>query len=622
MRNAPMERIKKWFRTVSRRLFVKLLLFLVLPNLLLLAVIHQLMMKQAESKAAEMHHTLIVLEHATGREMSALFDNVTTLINRIIIEPEVQRILAENAEPPPVRSPGPDSASLELLRHYENEETIRDILSQYRLVWNNVFSISIVDRRGQVFLNTAETYSIRPHDLESSELLKVLAASDSSDLVWSANDALTKRDDMITMARKIYGVTQPNRVIGYAVVNLSLDAVRDSFETYNYYDQMIFGVMNESRTTWMIYDDHRIEGGRGPLFDAAPRRDGGLIDVELMGRSWRMVLRQTETDDYMFVGLDAEYMSREVAHIRNGLLYGYASFLALAVFISLLGARVLSRRLGELMRAMRKFGQKEWGTRIEANGHDEIGIIGEQFNVMASHIEQLLSDVKEQQRKKRQFELRVLEYQINPHFLYNTLDSIHWLAFEEGQSRISEMVNGLSKLFRLILSKGKETIPLEQEFEMVRIYLHIQKIRFEDRFDYDIRLDPDVAAFPIGKLVLQPLVENALVHGIRKVRHRGLLIVTGERRGDEIVLEIADNGVGMTEEQVARQVRLLASEPLEDEPGATEGYGMKNVDARLKLMYGERYRFELLSRDREPTGTTARIAIRPDAGRPPGADGG
>ncbi|WP_248930093.1 sensor histidine kinase [Paenibacillus hamazuiensis] len=613
--NYMLGRLTSWYRTLSRRIFVKLILLIVIPNLLLLAIINQLMNKQIKQKTEEMDNTLYVLEHAASREIRAIFSDVTTLTNQILIEPDVQHILKTGAD----GGSGPASGSptderLALRDKYIRQDTMRSILSRYRLVWNNIFSIAVIDRRGEIYLNTSENYQFDHNDMGRSLLLAEVASPDQSGLAWSTNDALTKNADMITIARKIYGVDQPRQVIGYVVVNLSLEAVRSSFETYNYYDQMIFGLVNQAENTWMIYDKKKMTGGHGRLFsDRMAALNGHLTQPEFRGRSWRTVVMQMEKRDYLFVGLDAEYISETSSRFRRELYYGYVFFLFLSVFISILGTKVLSARLGKLNQAMRKFGQERWGTRIELKGNDEIRIIGDTFNSMASHIEGLLVSLKEEQRLKRIFELRVLEYQINPHFLYNTLDSIYWLAQENRQSKISEMVSGLSKLFRIILSKGKEVISLHEEFEMIRIYLSIQKIRFEERFEFTLNLEPDIAEYPIGKLVLQPLVENAIVHGIRRLRAKGQISVTGGKMHDEIVLEIRDNGIGMKPEQLAKQLRLLDADVLENASVSSSGYGMKNVDSRLKMLFGGEYKMTLHSSASGRTGTTIRIHIKETA---------
>lgn len=607
--------LSRWYTTLNSKIFIKLILIISVPNLLLIAVIAQLMSDQIEQKEAEMNNTLYVLEHAASREIRAIFNDVTTLTNQILIDPDVQRILASAKKTMEEGDAGRLlDENVRLQERYANEHTMRNLLSRSRLVWNNIFSIAIIDMNGEVYLNTSENYRIYPEDLERSELFKTVISAEQSGLAWSVSDALIKNKDMITIARKIYGVTQPTEMIGYVIVNLSLDAVRSSFETYNYYGQMIFGMIHASENGWMVYDNKKIQGGTGPLIDqAAGDIASKLTEVRLNGRIWRTVLMRMDQQDYLFVGLDKEFIHKETKEIRNKLIYGYVIFLFLALIVSLWATKILSQRLRQLIKAMRKFGQNMWGTRISLKGNDEIRIIGDQFNLMASEIEELMTNLKEQQRLKRLFELRVLEYQINPHFLYNTLDSIHWLAQENEQPKISEMVSGLSKLFRMILSQGRETITLAEEFEMVRVYLQIQKIRFEERFDFTLHLADEAAQYTIGKLVMQPLVENAIVHGMRRLRKKGLILITGYLEEDEVVVDVSDNGVGMTVEQLNKQRELLNGDVLEEEIISSSGYGMKNVDSRLKMLYGCSYRMIIRSSGEAGEGTSVQIRIKKQA---------
>jgi two-component system, sensor histidine kinase YesM len=617
--------IKKWYQTISRRIFIKLLLLLLIPNLLLVLFINQILERKSEQKMEEINSTLRVLEHAVNREISALFNNFTTITNQILIEAEIQRILMENWQEQNLQIPNQgEREELNQLESFSDKQRIiTNTLSRYRLVWNNIYSIAIVDTDQKVYLSTAQNYSVNKKDIDNSILLKNASSKDHSGLSWSVNDSFTKKEDMITIVRKIYGSRMPENIIGYVIINLSLEPIRNSFETYNYFGPMIFGLINETQNTWMYYDNTKIMGGEGQLLEAPiSSYSNDLQNIPFKEKEWRTAISEIEKqgmspmENYLFVGLDTSYIKAQVSQFQSNLYYGYALFFAFSMLISIQGTRFLAIRIGEILKAMRNFGKEKWGTRIHVKGLDEISIMGETFNYMASRIEQLLTNLKEQQKLKQTFELRVLEYQINPHFLYNTLDTINWLAIENNQPKISEMVNGLSKLFRIILSKGRETVSLQEEFEMINIYLEIHKIRFEDRFDFLILLDPQIAHYPIGKLILQPLVENAIIHGIRRLRIKGLIKVTGTLSADRqsVVLEISDNGVGLSSEQIKKQMDLLNKDVLEEKNLNQASYGMKNVDSRMKLLFGNDYRMTIESQtENGRTGTNVIIKIQLNA---------
>jgi two-component system sensor histidine kinase YesM len=237
---------------------------------------------------------------------------------------------------------------------------------------------------------------------------------------------------------------------------------------------------------------------------------------------------------------------------------------------------------------------------------DEITELGMSFNIMIGKIKELLdSKIKEQENLKKA-ELRALQAQINPHFLYNTLDTIIWMAESKKTDQVVKIVSALSKFFRISLSKGKDWITIGEEVERIRSYLIIQKMRYRDILDFKILVDEDVAENTILKLILQPLVENALYHGIKNKRQGGMISVRAKRKGeDEILLEVEDDGIGFTPEKL---VQLRAE--LEDESGDIKlesGFGIGNVNKRIRLYYGKPYGLSIQSE--YATGTCVTLVI-------------
>jgi two-component system sensor histidine kinase YesM len=200
--------------------------------------------------------------------------------------------------------------------------------------------------------------------------------------------------------------------------------------------------------------------------------------------------------------------------------------------------------------------------------------------------ELLDAKIKEQENLKKA-ELRALQAQINPHFLYNTLDTIIWMAEANRPAQVVELVRALSRFFRITLSKGKDWITVGEEIEHISSYLTIQKIRYRDILDYVIDVDPEVLDATMLKLTLQPLVENALYHGIKNKRSGGVITVRGRRWDDgHLLVEVSDNGIGMTAEKVAQLRAALANEGL---AARESGFGLCNVHQRVKLYYGKQY---------------------------------
>ena len=210
------------------------------------------------------------------------------------------------------------------------------------------------------------------------------------------------------------------------------------------------------------------------------------------------------------------------------------------------------RPIQVLAQAAGRISEGDLDARADVDSRDEIAVLADRFNDMAGNIQTLVVKVREDEQKMRKADLRLLQEQINPHFLYNTLDNIVWLIEGNEPDEAVEMVVTLSEFFRLVLSKGKEFITIRQEEQHISSYLQIQGKRYHDILDYHIYIDPGIYEYQIPKLTLQPLVENALYHGIKYKRSRGMIEITGTQEGENLYLTVADDGVGMNEEELKK----------------------------------------------------------------------
>jgi two-component system sensor histidine kinase YesM len=237
---------------------------------------------------------------------------------------------------------------------------------------------------------------------------------------------------------------------------------------------------------------------------------------------------------------------------------------------------------------------------------DEITELGMSFNIMIGKIKDLLDSKSKEQENLRKAELRALQAQINPHFLYNTLDTIIWMAEAKKNDQVIDIVSALSSFFRISLSKGRDWITIGEEIERTNSYLTIQKMRYHDILDYQIQVDGCVADYTILKLILQPLVENALYHGIKNKRQGGTITIRAKPKNEtEVQLEVEDNGIGFTPEKLAQ-----LQEELEDDSGDIKlesGFGIGNVNRRIRLYYGKQYGITVISEYH--TGTRVTLII-------------
>ena len=247
--------------------------------------------------------------------------------------------------------------------------------------------------------------------------------------------------------------------------------------------------------------------------------------------------------------------------------------------------------------------QGEFGLPLPPERADEIGELTSSIQEMSEKIGQLVETVKTEQERMRTAEFKALQAQINPHFLYNSLDSINWLARRGDVQKTTEMVTALTTFFRIGLSKGRDLITVSEELEHVRSYLVIQKTRYENQFEYSFYVDPETEHYFVPKLILQPLVENALYHGIKLCDRKCILMIQVLSQNDQIEIEVLDNGAGMDAETL-ESVREAMEHTGENRANS---YGLVNVNDRIQILAGQEYGLKLTSE--KDVGTSARIVL-------------
>lgn len=271
--------------------------------------------------------------------------------------------------------------------------------------------------------------------------------------------------------------------------------------------------------------------------------------------------------------------------------------LALALILVYVVSQLISNRLLHLSRQLNKVARGDFSVTSGIDGNDEIGQLSRQFNYMVNSIDELMNQVYETNEKNNKLEiaqkeikLKMMASQINPHFLFNVLESIRMKAHIHGEKEISNIVQLLGKLMRKSLEIGGGITTLKEELEMVRSYLGIQKFRYEDRLSYELITDHEAGDVNILPLIVQPLVENAIIHGLEGKEVNAVLVVRSWVSNNELHIEVTDNGIGMSLERKQEVVSSLEFEEIE---GAR--IGLRNVHQRLKLFYGEQYGLKISS---------------------------
>ena len=314
------------------------------------------------------------------------------------------------------------------------------------------------------------------------------------------------------------------------------------------------------------------------------------INIEMLDNNIYVLteLIQDNIQSYIY------YQTKSMEYLTNQLNVKVHSFtifcgillallvLMVAVLIVMIVTDII-RPIRILSRVTEQVAEGDFSARAQVETQDEVAVLADSVNLMTESLEGLVSKIKEDERKMRKADLRLL--QINPHFLYNTLDTIVWLIEGNDSDKAVNMVMSLSEFFRLVLSKGKEYITIQEEELHIKSYLEIQQVRYRDILEYEIRIDSELYQYQILKLTLQPLVENSLYHGIKYKRAKGRIIVTGQMDGQQIRFRVEDDGVGM-EEADLRKLQREIEKPCKD---TEKGFGLANVNERIRMNFGAEY---------------------------------
>ena len=308
------------------------------------------------------------------------------------------------------------------------------------------------------------------------------------------------------------------------------------------------------------------------------------------------------------------YEIQDMQRVRNEVNGFYTkaltiSFIA-AIFIFILLIRItysISRSITspvlKLSQVTEKVAAGDLNVRANLDAGAELGVLSRSLDEMIERINMLIAQVRTEQENLRVAELELLQAQINPHFLYNTLDTIIWLAEAGDQKKVVSMVGSLSEFFRASLGQGRDIVTIGDEMKHVISYLQIQQVRYQDILSYSVDVPEELYECRIPKITIQPIVENALYHGIKNRRGGGKIIVSGENKEDCILLKVIDDGMGMTKERKAEVERGLR----EATPEESSIYGLYNINERIRLTYGGSYGIYLESEFEKGTVVTVRL---------------
>lgn len=358
---------------------------------------------------------------------------------------------------------------------------------------------------------------------------------------------------------------------------------------YHPQQNLIYSALsNENNKTAIQYDD----GMHSEKFDGQDR----IVVIKTVGYTgWKIVSVIPEDNLYQN---------------WNQLNMVWLTVLAIGILMLIFVNQYLSMKITQPIRRLEnsvKQLELQYPEKIYVGGSEEIQHLGKTIRSMVDQMRKLMDDVVKEQEEKRKSELDALQSQINPHFLYNTLDSIIWMIESERYDEAVDMVTALANLFRISLSQGKNIITIKEEFQHAKNYSSIQKVRFKNKFQVDFILDEKLEKYLTIKLIIQPLLENAIYYGVEAMDGDGEILVMGYERDGDIYIDIVDNGIGMPPEQVEH---LLTDGNYERKRKRGSGIGLRNVDQRIKLYFGQDYGLQIKSEPDVGTKITIHLPMK------------
>lgn len=570
--------------TIRKKLLLSFFTLIFLPLVILVAVSYI-------SVTGTMEETI---RYGAVRSFEQAYDMISYRINAMItasdvvyFNSDVQNVLKREKDQTDIVQQNKDMHTLEQLLNNLKDDNIVYQLSLYTPGWM-MFSDQDVSFRNWDSLKEEPVYQ---RLIENRDMVMWLPPHD---IVQKDNVARTV--EVVSFMRKIQDIDRIGSVIGVMQVSTLQSTIEDVLTRANIIDGGTVFIQNTSGQIICTTDDAAVY----PSIDENTRYDWQTVEVDHEPFLINSI-QIANTDWYLIAAIPYKEIYAAGDRIRNIMLLlafflGFLAFSAAYIISS-----SITKRITMLRENMEYVQQGDLDVSLTVRGQDEIDKCMDSFNYMLAEIKQLMAEEEENGRILRRTELEVLQAQINPHFLYNMLELIHWKALDRDAPEISTLARDLANFYRTGLSKGRSVISLAKELEHVSTYVKIQNIRFDNRFAYSTDIEEEALQYDVLKMILQPLVENAIVHGILESdAPRGTVHLGAHLQHGKIVITVKDDGAGMSSEKI--DLVMSGTDGCEQ-----RGYGVKNIIQRINLCYGSEYGLSYVSE--AGAGTTVTVTI-------------
>lgn len=536
----------------------------------------------------------------TGENSMQVIDQVIKNINYFIQEMESISSFANNNTDIQTFLQSTSTFGFEDLGNLaSNVETLDNIVG----LRSDIVSLFVLGTNGHIISNNQSTALNQQYDFTRQPWYRDALANPGKSIIvkpHKQNYVLDSSKIVISLSRAITNYDSQDS-LGVMLIDLNLKALDDICRDIKLgQDGYVFIVDQQGnmifhpdysymyRSVDSMYILNVFKADDNLIPDLLGKASGSFSKV-VSGNNLQVTFKQIPTTGWVIAAVTpySEIIS-DITSIRNSIIFIGVICLLVTFLLSLLISSAITRPISRLEKRMEAAEHGYLEVMQQDYPSDEVGLLSQKMDSMLTKIKVLMQEVVQEQEAKRKSEMKALQSQINPHFLYNTLDSIVWMA-ETNNSKVVEMTEALARLFRLTLSRGEDQVTLEQELEHVRNYLIIQSIRYINKFDYNIEADESILQFRVLKLILQPLVENSIYHGIKNKRQKCHIQISARSVDGRLLIEVSDDGIGMSPEKAASLLKPAQAAAKGSLGDRYSGIGVRNVHERIQLYYGPEF---------------------------------
>lgn len=506
-----------------------------------------------------------------NNNIESYVNNTENIINYMSIDPRILKFFNDN------KIENNDIEDETYKSIYNFVKFNRDIAGIMIVNRNGGYISDVMNKVSRDSLITEEWYSKAYNDPENIQVFtKPVGRNIDNIFRYSA-------DEVFSMSKAVVDA-RTNEIKGVILIDIKLDAIKEIIENSKPGTAGFIYIMDNNKEIVYTPVNNIVYRIKNEWIEDI---NNEIIIKNINGENYQLTKFKSKYTGWETIGVFPESESlRVVEYIRYYSFIAAIIALIIAEFFVVIFARSIVKPMYKLKKLMKRAQEGDLTVSFNTKYNDEVGELGSSFNNMVKEINNLINLVQKEEKSKRIAEMNVLQAQIKPHFMYNTLDTIRWMAEEHNEDNIVEIIEAFTNLLRISLSKGREMISVQDELNHVQSYLIIQKIRYEDKLDYEIKFDENILDFKVIKLILQPLVENAIYHGIKEKRGNGKIVITGKIDGDILCFTVMDDGKGMEEEVLNKINKMLSGE---NKNRNEIGYGIFNVNERIRIIYGEEY---------------------------------